>query len=152
MQSRLDYTRIAPEAFRAVLALKDVVGKSGLAPLLIDLINLRASQINGCAYCVDMHTKEARSHGATEQWINLVSAWHESPVYTPAERAVLEWTEALTLLPETRAPDGAYEALSAHFTPEQVVSISYAISLINVWNRLVVGFRTRHAIDRPAAA
>ncbi|HEV7277652.1 MAG TPA: carboxymuconolactone decarboxylase family protein [Devosiaceae bacterium] len=152
MQSRLDYTRISPEAFRAVLALKDVVDKSGLAPLLIDLINLRASQVNGCAYCVDMHSKEARAHGATEQWINLVPAWHESPVYTPAERAVLGWTEALTLLPETRAPDAAYEALSAHFTPEQVVSISYAISLINVWNRLAVGFRTPHLIDRQAAA
>ncbi len=153
MHSRLDYASIAPDAYAAVLALNDfVVNRSGLAPLLIDLIKLRASQINGCAYCVDMHAKEARAHGASEQWINLVSAWHESPVFSPAERAALAWTEALTLLPETRAPDADYERLCASFTPEQVVNITVAIGLINVWNRLAVGFRAQHKLDRPAAA
>jgi AhpD family alkylhydroperoxidase len=152
MQPRLDYPNIAPDAFRAVRALKDFVKHSGLDPLLLDLINLRASQINGCAYCVDMHTKEAKAHGATEQWINLVSTWQESPVFTAAERAVLGWTESLTLLAQTRAPDDAYDPLSAHFTPQQIVNISVAIGLINVWNRLAVGFRSQHAVDRRAAA
>ncbi|HEY0920686.1 carboxymuconolactone decarboxylase family protein [Devosia sp.] len=153
MHSRLDYARVAPDAYAAVRALNDfVVHRSGLEPLLIDLIKLRASQINGCAYCVDMHTKEARAHGAGEQWIALVAAWQESAVFSPAERAALAWTEALTLLPQTRAPDADYARLCAAFTPEQVVNITVAIGLINVWNRLAVGFRAQHPLDRPAAS
>lgn len=153
MQARLNYAKAAPAAYAAVSALNEhVVKRSGLDPLLIDLIKLRASQLNGCAYCVDMHSKEAREHGATEQWINLVSAWHESPLFSDAERAVLGWTEALTLLPETRAPDEDYSALAPFFSPEEIVEITIAIGLINVWNRLAVGFRSQHPIDRPAVA
>jgi AhpD family alkylhydroperoxidase len=153
MQARLDYARTAPDAYAAVLALNDYVTRqSGLDPLLIDLIKLRASQINGCAFCVNMHAREARQHGATEQWVTMVSAWHESPLFSDAERAVLGWTEALTLLAETRAPDADYAALAPFFSPAEIVRITTAIGLINVWNRLAVGFRSQHPIDRPATA
>jgi AhpD family alkylhydroperoxidase len=147
MQARLDPSKVAPDAYRAVYGLEKYVQSSGLSHGLIHLIKLRASQINGCAYCVDMHTKEARKDGHSEQWIALVSAWHESPVYTPEERAVLGWTEAVTNLAQTRAPDADYEALRAHFTEEQIVKITLAIGTINVWNRLAVGFRSQHPID-----
>jgi AhpD family alkylhydroperoxidase len=153
MQARLDYFKAAPDALRPVVALNDYVTKhTGLPPLLIDLIKLRASQINGCAYCVDMHSKEAAAHGATPQWINLISVWRESPVFSDAERAVLGWTEALTRLPDTRAPDADYEALRGIFSDEEITKITVAIGLINVWNRLAVGFRTQHPIDRQAVA
>lgn len=153
MNARLDYAKAAPDAYRAVIALNaHVVKHSGLAPLLIDLIKLRASQINGCAFCADMHTKEAREHGASEQWLNLICVWRESPIFTEAERAVLGWTEALTLLAETRAPDADYEALRRHFSDADIVEISVAVSLINVWNRLAVGFRTQHPVEQPVKA
>jgi len=153
MQARLNFRTAAPDAYKAVGDLSTyVTQKSGLPPLLIDLIKLRASQINGCAYCVDMHTKEARAHGATDQWLNLIVTWRESPVFTDAERAVLGWTEALTLLPDTRAPDEDFEALREHFSEEEATKISVAIGLINVWNRIAVGFRTQHPVDQPVVA
>ncbi len=153
MQARLNPAQAAPDAYAAVAALDQyVVKQSGLPPHLIHLIKLRASQINGCAYCVDMHVKEARRGGMGEQWINLVSAWQESLVYSAEERAVLGWTEALTLLSETRAPDADFAPLKAFFSDEQITKITIAIGAINVWNRIAVGFRTPHAIDRPAAA
>ncbi len=153
MQARIDYAKAAPDAYRAVVALnRYVVSESGLPPLLVDLIKLRASQINGCAYCVDMHTKEAIEHGATQQWVNLIVTWQESPTFSEAERAVLGWTEALTLLAETRAPDEAFEGMRRHFTEAEISKISVAIGLINVWNRLAVGFRSQHPIDQPVVA
>jgi AhpD family alkylhydroperoxidase len=153
MQARLNPAQAAPEAYAAVVALDHyVVKQSGLAPHLIHLIKLRASQINGCAYCVDMHVKEARRSGMGEQWINLVSAWQESPVYTAEERAVLGWTEALTLLSATRAPDADFAPLKQFFSDEQITQITIAIGAINVWNRIAVGFRTPHPIDRPTVA
>lgn len=153
MQARLDPRKAAPEAYAAVAALDQyVVRQSGLPHHLIHLIKLRASQINGCAYCVDMHVKEARRSGMSEQWINLVSAWQESPVYSPEERAVLGWTEALTLLPQSRAPDADFAALKPFFSDEQITKITVAISTINVWNRISVGFRTQHPVDTPARA
>ena len=153
MKSRLDYAKAAPDAYRAVVALNQyVVSQSGLNPLLIDLIKLRASQINGCAYCVDMHSREALEHGATQQWINLISVWRESPIFSDAERAVLGWTDALTRLPETGAPDANFDALRLFFSDEEITKISVAISLINVWNRLAVGFRSQHKIEQPVVA
>jgi AhpD family alkylhydroperoxidase len=153
MKSRLDYAKAAPDAYRAVVALNQyVVSQSGLNPLLIDLIKLRASQINGCAYCVDMHSREALEHGATQQWINLISVWRESPIFSDAERAVLGWTDALTRLPETGAPDVDFDALRLFFSDEEITKISVAISLINVWNRLAVGFRSQHKIEQPVVA
>ena len=153
MKSRLDYAKAAPDAYRAVVALNQyVVSQSGLNPLLIDLIKLRASQINGCAYCVDMHSREALEHGATQQWINLISVWRESPIFSDAERAVLGWTDALTRLPETGAPDVDFDALRLFFSDEEITKISVAISLINIWNRLAVGFRSQHKIEQPVVA
>jgi AhpD family alkylhydroperoxidase len=153
MQARLDFVKAAPEAYKAIKALDTyVVHESGLEKRLIHLIKLRASQINGCAYCVDMHSKESRRDGLSEQWINMVCAWHESPVYDARERAVLGWTDALTNLAQTGAPDDAYEALRAHFSEAEIVKITTAIGLINVWNRVAVGFRAQHPIDAPAKA
>jgi len=148
MQARLDYVKAAPDAVRAVAALERFVQESGLPKPLVHLIKLRASQINGCAYCVDMHVKEARKDGHGEQWIALVSAWHESPVYSAQERAVLGWTEALTNLAATRAPDADFAPLREHFTDEQIVKLTVAIATINTWNRIAVGFRSQHPIDR----
>jgi AhpD family alkylhydroperoxidase len=153
MQARLNFVKAAPDAYKAAAALDAYVVKdSGLAPAIVHLIKLRASQINGCAYCVDMHAKEARHSGLSEQWINLTSVWQESPVFTPAERAVLGWTEALTLLAQTRAPDADYDALRAQFSEEDCVKITLAIGAINVWNRLAVGFRSQHPVDVKKAA
>ncbi|MGK9200129.1 MULTISPECIES: carboxymuconolactone decarboxylase family protein [Sinorhizobium] len=152
MQSRLNFAKAAPDAYKAVAALDSYVKGSGIEPRLIHLIKLRASQINGCAYCVDMHTKEARHSGLSQQWINLVCVWRESPHFDERERAVLGWTEALTNVAETRAPDDAYEALKAHFNEEEMTRITVAIGAINVWNRLCVGFRALPPIDEPAVA
>jgi AhpD family alkylhydroperoxidase len=147
MQSRLDWTKSSPESYRAVAGLERALHESGLDRGLIHLLKLRASQINGCSYCVDMHTKEARKDGHTEQWIALVSAWRESPLYTAKERAVLEWTESVTLLSQTRVPDADFEGLKPHFSDKEIVSLTLAIATINVWNRLAVSFRNQHPID-----
>jgi AhpD family alkylhydroperoxidase len=153
MQARLDFRKAAPDAYQAIKALdRYVVSESGLEPRLIHLIKLRASQINGCSYCVDMHVKESRRDGLSEQWINLVCAWRESPIYDARERAVLGWTDAVTNLAQTGAPDEAYNALRAHFSEAEIVKITTAIGLINVWNRIAVGFRSQHPIDAPAKA
>ena len=153
MEPRLNIAKAAPEAYQAVAALdRYVVKESGLPHGIIHLIKIRASQINGCAYCVDMHVKEARHNGFGEQWMHLISAWHESPVFTDKERAVLGWTEALTLLSQTRAPDADFEALRAHFSDEEIAKITVAIGTINVWNRIAVGFRTQHPVERRSEA
>lgn len=151
MESRLDYMKASPDAFQAVWALEQFVAtKSGLDPSLIHLLKLRASQINGCAYCVDMHTKEARKHGMSEQWIAMVCVWRESAVFDARERALLEWTEALTNLSTTGAPDAVFQDLRAHFSEEEATKLTVAIGAINVWNRLAVGFRTQHPLDHVA--
>ena len=151
MQTRLNYTTASPEAYQAVLALEQFVSQnSGLEPRLIHLLKLRASQINGCAYCVDMHTRHARQDGLSEQWIALVCVWREASVFDARERAVLGWTETLTNISTTGAPDADYEELRAHFSEEEATKLSVAIGTINVWNRLAVGFRTPHPIDRAA--
>jgi AhpD family alkylhydroperoxidase len=153
MQARLDFVKAAPDAYKAIKALDTyVVRESGLDKRLIHLIKLRASQINGCAYCVDMHSKEARHDGLSEQWINLVCVWRESPVFDARERAVLAWTDAVTNLAQTGAPDDAYEGLRAHFSEAEIVKITTAIGLINLWNRIAVGFRAQHPLDKPAKA
>jgi AhpD family alkylhydroperoxidase len=153
MKTRFNMAAVAPEAYKAVAALEGYVAKnSGLPHRLIHLIKLRASIINGCAFCVDMHSKQARADGLSEQWINLVSTWHEAAVYTDAERAVLAWTDALTLIAQTRAPDADYEALRAHFSEAEIANITVAIGTINVWNRIAVGSRMRHPVDADAKA
>ena len=147
MKARFDFAAAAPEAYRAVSALEGYVQKSGLERRLIHLVKLRASQINGCAYCVDMHVKEARHDGLGEQWINLVCAWRESPIFDERERAVLAWTEAVTNLAQTQAPDADFEPLREHFSDEEITKLTVAIGTINIWNRLAVGFRKQHPVD-----
>lgn len=152
MQARLNLYKASPEMIKAVVALEDSFQKSGLERRLIHLIKLRASIINGCAFCVDMHVKESRHDGLPEQWINLMSVWRESTVYDARERAVLGWVDAVTNLAQTGAPDDAYEALKAHFSEDEMVKITVGIGAINIWNRLAVGFRSQHPVDNQAKA
>ncbi len=148
MKTRIDAAEASPESFSAVYALESFVAKeSGLNHELLHLLKIRASQINGCAYCVDMHVKEARAAGLSDQWIALICVWRESPVYTAQERAVLAWTEAITTLSESGAPDADFEELRAHFSDEDIVKLTLAVGVINVWNRFAVGFRSLHPID-----
>ncbi len=138
---RLDYQHELPAATRAMSQLENVVKASTLEPRLRELVKLRASQINGCAYCVDMHTKDADALGEDPQRLHLVAVWREAPDFSARERAALAWTEALTLLPETGAPDEAYAEIAREFTAEEQVALTLAIIAINGWNRLAVGFR-----------
>lgn len=146
MQPRLNPFEAAPEMMKAMRALENAVRGSGLEISLIELVKLRASQINGCAYCVDMHTKDARKNGETEQRLYLLSAWDDSSLYSSRERAALAWTEALTRLAETRAPDDVYDAARAEFSDEDLVKLTLLIVTINGWNRLMVGFRMAHPV------
>ncbi|MBB4400725.1 MULTISPECIES: carboxymuconolactone decarboxylase family protein [Rhizobium/Agrobacterium group] len=152
MKTRINYAKASPEAFKAVMALENYVQSSGLERRFVHLIKLRASIINGCAFCVDMHVKESRHDGLSEQWINLMSVWRESPVYTQQERALLGWVDAVTKIAETGAPDDAFETLKAHFSDEDIVKITVAIGAINTWNRIAVGFRSQHPVDAAAKA
>lgn len=152
MHPRLDFQKAAPDALKAVMQLETYVQTSGLDRRFIHLIKLRASQINGCAYCVDMHIRESRHDGMSDQWINLMSVWRESSVYDPSERALLGWVETVTNIAQTGIPDGEFEALKAHFSDEEIMKITVAIGTINTWNRLAVGFRMPHSVDHQATA
>lgn len=152
MKRRMNYHATAPLLLQKMVELNQAVEESGFDRRLLHLVKLRASQINGCSYCVDMHVKEARKDGEAEQRIHLVSAWRESPLFTERERAALEWTEALTLLPQSRAADEFYEPLGRHFSDEEIVQLTMLIGVINTWNRLSVGFRSQHPIDRTVEA
>ncbi len=141
MKQRLDFYKASPEAIKAMVALEVAVSKLGIDPALQELLRLRASQINGCAYCVDLHSGDARKKGETERRLYAVSVWRETPFFTPRERAALGWTEAITRIADTHAPDEAYEALRAEFSEAECVNLTLAIGLINSWNRLAIGFR-----------
>ncbi|HEX5477227.1 MAG TPA: carboxymuconolactone decarboxylase family protein [Burkholderiales bacterium] len=145
MTPRLNPLQAAPEAYKAVLNLEKYV-RGAFDRHLLHLLKLRASQINGCAYCVDMHVKEALDDGEDPQRLYLVSAWRESPLYSDKERAVLAWTESLTLLSRTGAPDADFEPLRRHFSEAEIVNLSVAIGMINLWNRWAVGFRSQHPV------
>lgn len=148
MEPRIDYLKASPDSLQAVLALEIYVSeKAGLDERIRHLIKIRASQINGCAYCIDMHVKEARKDGMGEQWIALISAWRESPVYDEKERAVLAWTDSLTNVSQTGAPDADFDGLKAHFSEEEITKLTVAIGTINLWNRMAIGFRSQHQID-----
>ena len=149
---RIDHRKYFPAGTGAMAGLERAVGRSALEPELLELIRVRASQINGCAYCLDMHSKDARKHGETEQRLYVLSGWRESPLYTPAERAVLAWTEAVTRVSETQAPESDYDALAKHFSPKEIVDLTILIGMIDLWNRLAIGMRYVHDVDRPAAA
>ncbi len=142
MKARLNYAETAPKALKAMQSLEKYVHESGLERPLFELVKTRASQINGCAYCIDMHTKDARKAGETEQRLYALNTWRETPFYTERERAALEWTEALTLISENSIPDILYEATRKHFNEEEIVFLSMAIIAINGWNRLAISFRT----------
>ena len=142
MTMRLNYGVAAPEAVKALLALEDTVKSMGLEPKLIHLIKLRASQINGCAYCINMHNQEARADGETQQRLDLLSVWRETNFFDEREKAALAWTEAVTLIAETNAPHAEYDALAAVFDDREQAAIMLAIAAINGWNRFSVGFRT----------
>lgn len=139
---RLNYREVLPEALKAMLGLERVADSGLDDPRLLDLVKIRASQINGCAYCVRLHAGEARERGETDERSDMVAVWREADCFGRAERAALAWCEALTLLPDSGAPDELYDELSRHFTSEQVVALTLAIVAINGWNRLNVGFRT----------
>ena len=141
---RLDPAQASPQAYRALLALTQTAEHCGLGAALIELVEIRASQINGCAYCIHMHSTQARRQGESEMRLYLLPAWRESSLYTPRERAALAWTEALTRLPETQAPDADYALLAAHFSPREQVDLTLVVTTINSWNRIAVGFRSQH--------
>lgn len=142
MKARINYSVVSPEAMKAMVGLEKYLASSGLEKPLYELVKLRASQINGCAYCIDMHTKDARKAGETEQRLYALNAWRETPFYTQRERAALAWTEELTLISEREVPDSLYEHVCSYFNEKEMVALSMAIVAINGWNRLAIGFRT----------
>ena len=142
MKPRLEYAQIAPGARDAMLGLEQYVHAAGLNPALLELVKVRASQLNGCAYCLDMHTKDARASGEKEQRLYAVAAWHEAPFFTDRERAALAWTEAVTLIGGAHVPDAAFDAARKEFGAKELVDLTMAIVAINGWNRLAVAFRT----------
>jgi AhpD family alkylhydroperoxidase len=151
MKPRMNYYQAAPDTIKALVALEEQIQSSGLEKSLIELVKTRASQINGCAFCINMHTQDARKQGETEQRLYLLNAWHESPLYTDRERAALAWTEALTLIAETYAPDDLYEDVRAHFSEPETVNLTMLIGAINAWNRLAIAFRAVHPVKAKAA-
>lgn len=141
MEPRLNYYKAAPDAMRALGALDAAVSKLGIDTRLLDLIKLRASQINGCAYCVDIHANDLRKAGETVRRLDALPVWRDTPFFTGRERAALAWTEAITRVSETHAPDGDYEMLKSQFSEREMVDLTVAIAAINCWNRISVGFR-----------
>lgn len=141
-KDRLNYSKITPEALKGLLEIEKYVAESGLDRTIFELVKLRASQINKCAYCLDMHTKDARAAGETEQRLYLLNAWRETSFYSEKERAALEWTEALTLISENEVSDSLYQKVGEHFKDTELMALTMAIIAINGWNRLAIGFRT----------
>jgi AhpD family alkylhydroperoxidase len=152
MTPRLNAFAAAPAPMKWWLDFSLGLLQTGLEESLMDLVEIRASQINGCAVCLDMHTAAARKRGETEQRLYLLDAWRDSPLYSDRERAALAWTEALTLLSETRAPDDVYQALKAQFSEEEQVKLTLLIVAINGWNRINAGVRAVHPIEQRRAA
>jgi len=151
MRQRIDYKQSAPGGYKVMSTLEQYVRSCGIEPSLLELIKIRASQINGCAFCLDMHTKDARARGETEQRLYALSAWCETPFFTERERAALEWTEAVTRVADTHAPDKVYESVRKHFTEKELVDITLAVVAINGWNRLAIAFRTMPGTYQPAS-
>src|ERR1700733_9283797 len=152
MESRLEAQKASPAAYQAMLALEMFVRKSSkLEPSLIELAKMRASQINGCAYCIDMHSKDARAEGESEQRLYALNAWRETPFFTPREQAALAWTEAVTLVTEGHVPDAVYEQARQQFSDQELVNLTMVIVTINGWNRLSIAFRAVPGGYQPAA-
>ena len=152
MKPRMNFQQAAPDTVKALIALETQIQSSGLEQSLIELVKTRASQINGCAYCINMHTQDARKHGETEQRLYLLNAWREAPAYTDRERAALAWTEAVTQISDTHAPDDLYNEVRAHFSDAETVNLTMLIATINAWNRLAIAFRAIPPVKARAAA
>ena len=151
MEPRMDYAKSAQGAYGAMLGLERYLHSCGLEIGLLHLIKLRTSQINGCAYCIDMHWKDLRAIGESEQRLYGLDAWRESPYYTDRERAALEWTEAVTLITEGRVPDAVYEAVRPHFTEKELADLTLGVCTINAWNRLAIAARSVPGEYQPAS-
>jgi AhpD family alkylhydroperoxidase len=152
MSKRPSYSRAAPDAYQAILALEAYAKSTGFERTLIELVKLRASYINGCAYCVDMHTKDARAAGETEQRLYAVPVWRETPFFSPRERAALAWTEAVTEIGRAGVPDDIYHAASEQFTAAELVQLTLVVITINGWNRLAVAFEADVGSYQPSRA
>jgi len=150
MPPRLSYARVAPGAHKAMLALEHYVNESGLEPTLLDLVRLRASQINGCAFCIDMHWKDLRARGEREERLYMLDAWREASFYSDRERAALAWAEAVTLVSESQVPDEVFALAKEQFSDAELVNLTLAVAAINSWNRLNVSFRTEAGKYQPA--
>ncbi len=140
---RVDYRSVHPELYQAMRQLQEDVDKGGIEPALAEIVRLRASQINGCSFCVELHSKAARESGIEDDRLHLVSTWREAACFTPRERAALGWCESVTNLPQTGAPDLAYEELASEFEPQEVVALTWLIAAINAWNRIAVPMRRK---------
>ena len=152
MKARMNYYQAAPDTINALSAVEKQIQASGLERTLIELVKTRASQINGCAFCINMHTADARHNGESEARLYLLNAWREAPVYTDRERAALAWTEAVTLISETHAPDDLYEEVRKHFSEAETVNLTMLIATINSWNRLAISFRAVPPVKASATA
>jgi AhpD family alkylhydroperoxidase len=152
MAQRINAFTIAPDGFAALVAVEKYLHACGLAPKLLALVKTRVSQINGCAYCLHMHTEDARKLGESEMRLYLLDAWRESNLYSPRERTALAWAESLTAIAATRAPDDVYEEARSQFSEKELADLSIAIAMINAWNRLCIGVRAEHPSDLAKAA
>lgn len=152
MQPRLEYDQVNPQAYNAMATFSRFTRSSIIEKPLLELVRVRASQINGCAYCIDMHTKDARAGGETEQRLYALNAWHETPFYSERERAALEWTEAITLISNNHVSDELYALVNQHFSEAELVDLTIAIIVINGWNRLAIPFRDIPGTYEPAPA
>ena len=151
METRLDYQKAFSEGYQGMLHLEAIIRRSGLEASLYELVKIRASQLNGCAFCIDMHTKDARAKGETEQRIYALSAWHEAPFFTERERAALAWTEAITNIQQGHASEEAFAQARVQFGEEELVKLTYAITQINSWNRIAIAFRPEVGNYQPQA-
>jgi AhpD family alkylhydroperoxidase len=149
---RIDVTKVSPGAFRAMLGLEHYIHDSGLEPNLIHMVKLRASQINGCAYCIDMHWKDARAIGESEQRLYSLDAWRESPYYTDRERAAFEWTETVTRITDGHVPDEVFESVRKNFKDKELADLTLLVTAINSWNRLSIAFRVEPGTYQPSTA
>jgi AhpD family alkylhydroperoxidase len=152
MDPRIDCGRAAPGALHALMGVEAYIGRSSLEPALLHLVRIRASQINGSACCLDLHTKKARAGGETEQRLNVLPGWREAPIYSTRERAALAWTEAVTMVAQTHVPDQVYDEARRHFSAKELVDLTLAIAAINAWNRLLISMRTVPGSFEPAQA
>src|SRR5689334_4767929 len=152
MQQRIDTMKVSPAAFKAMAGLQAYVEQSGLERSLLEFVKIRASQVNGCAYCLVMHTNDARKHGESDERMHLLNAWREAPVFSERERAALAWVEAVTLIADGHAPDEVYEEARERFSEKELVDLTMAIVTINGWNRLAIAFRATPQLQMAKAA